>query len=138
MPEGEYGVIKDFLRATEAPAIFKKDGVYHMLSSGSTGWKPNPARYYTSESLFEGWEYHGNPCVGTNPQNGLSQDKTFGGQSNFVLTIEGKKDAYIAMFDINKPSHPYESGYIWLPILFNDGKAVVEWRDEWDLSIFDE
>ena len=28
----------------EAPAIFKKDGTYWMITSGCTGWAPNAAR----------------------------------------------------------------------------------------------
>ncbi len=79
MPEGEYLVCMGILDKTEAPAIVKRDGVYHLLASGSTGWAPNPARYYTSISITGPWEYHGNPCSGTNPRNGLGPDKTFGG-----------------------------------------------------------
>lgn len=136
MPEGEYNVCENILRATEAPAVFKKDGIYHMLSSGSSGWKPCGARYYTSNSLFSGWEYHGNPCEGVNPNNEIVAELTFGGQSNYVLKVEGEENAFIAMFDINKPDHPYESGYIWLPILFENMQPVIEWKDEWDVSIF--
>lgn len=29
----------------EAPAIFKKDGTYWMITSGCTGWEPNKARF---------------------------------------------------------------------------------------------
>ena len=42
------------------------------MSSGSTGWDPNPARYFTSNSLTGPWFYHGNPCEGVNPANGLT------------------------------------------------------------------
>ena len=32
----------------EAPAIFKKDGTYWMITSGCTGWAPNAARLFTA------------------------------------------------------------------------------------------
>ena len=30
--------------SNEAPAIFFSKGKYYMFTSGTTGWKPNPAR----------------------------------------------------------------------------------------------
>ena len=136
MPEGDYVVCPGILKNTEAPAIVKRNGVYHLLASGSTGWEPNAARYYTSTSLAGPWEYHGNPCSGTNPHNGLGPDKTFGGQSTFILKVHGYEDAYIAMFDINKPEHPYESLHIWLPVDIRDNKFSIPWLDAWDMNKF--
>jgi beta-xylosidase len=37
---------------TEAPAIFKRNGIYYMVGSGTTGWAPNPARWFTAKSIF--------------------------------------------------------------------------------------
>jgi beta-xylosidase len=34
-------------KANEAPAIFKKDGKYYMISSGTTGWKPSSINMIT-------------------------------------------------------------------------------------------
>ena len=48
----------------EAPAIFKKDGTYWMITSGCTGWAPNEARMFSSSSIFGPWSQHPNPCVG--------------------------------------------------------------------------
>jgi hypothetical protein len=38
----------------EAPAIFKRDGVYFLLTSGATGWQPNQAKYATATSIHSG------------------------------------------------------------------------------------
>lgn len=35
----------------EAPALFKKDGVYFLIPSGATGWNPNQAKYATAPVL---------------------------------------------------------------------------------------
>lgn len=137
LPEGDYQVCEGVTERTEAPAVFKHGGEYHMLASGSSGWAPNAARGFSSTSILGPWMAHGNPVSGTNPHNGLGADKTFGGQSNFILKVEGRDDAYIAMFDINKPDHPYENGYIWLPIMLNGKGMVIPWRDSWALDVFD-
>ena len=136
LPEGKYNVCEGITIHTEAPAVFKKDGLYYMLASGSTGWNPNPARYFTSANLSGPWIYQGNPCDGINPYNGLGKEKTYGGQSTFVIKAEGIEEGYIAFFDINKPEHPYDNLYIWLPIDFTNDKMSITWSDSWNLDHF--
>ena len=137
LPDGDYQVLENITYATEAPAVFKRQGRYHMLSSGSSGWAPNTARYFSSSSLFGPWEFHGNPLQGVNPYNGLGPEKTFGGQSSYVIEVDGKEDGFIAYFDIHKPDHPYEGLYIWLPIDFEDDLiSSIIWNDAWNLDYF--
>jgi hypothetical protein len=115
----------------EAPAIFKKDGRYFMITSGCTGWAPNAARLFTADSIWGPWTQHSNPCVGDDA------DLTFHSQSTYILPVQGKKDAFIFMADRWTPKHPIDGRYIWLPILFENGWPVLKWFDKWDLSIFD-
>ena len=136
-PEGNYRVMEEVTSHTEAPAIVHTLGKYYMLGSGSTGWAPNTARSFSSKTLTEGYEDYGNPCVGVNPNNQLGPEKTFGGQISFILPVENRQDCYIAMFDIWNPDLAADGLYVWLPLTFREGKPVVEWHDEWDLSVFD-
>jgi beta-xylosidase len=113
----------------EAPAIFRKDGTYWMITSGCTGWDPNEARMFSAPSIWGPWKQHPNPCTGKNA------DITFGGQSTFVLQIPEKKGRFIFMADIWKPKNPIDARYIWLPVGFDDsGIPVIEWKEEWDLN----
>ncbi|MFC1782484.1 glycoside hydrolase family 2 TIM barrel-domain containing protein [Planctomycetota bacterium] len=121
----------------EAPAIFKRKGKYYMITSGCTGWSPNPARSAVADSIWGPWKSLGNPCVGVNPQNSLGPEKTFGGQSTFVLPVPGKSDAFIAMFDVWRPNNAIDGRYLWLPLVFKDDEFKVSWHNEWDLSIFE-
>jgi len=114
----------------EAPAIFKKDGVYWMITSGCTGWDPNEARMFSATNIWGPWKKYPNPCVGNDAK------LTFHSQSTFIQKVEGKKDAYIFMADRWTPKHPIDARYIWLPILFENGKPVLKWYDQWNLSIF--
>ena len=134
--EGKYKACEGIELHTEAPAIIKKDGLYHMLSSGSSGWKPNIARYYTTKNLMSKWTYHGNPTNGFNKINGLGPEKTFGGQSSFMIPVQGVKNTFIAMFDVWKPESPIDGRYIWLPIDFNNGKMSITWHDVWNFDVF--
>lgn len=119
-----------FRRQREAPALFKYRQKYYLITSGCTGWASNQASLHTADSLFGPWELVGNPMEG--PQ----ADLTFGGQSTFVLPLQGKKDSFIFMADKWNPKDLRDSRYIWLPVRF-DGKDVkISWMDEWNLSWF--
>ena len=106
----------------EAPAIFKHDSTYWMITSGCTGWSPNEARMFSAPSIWGPWTQHPNPC------RGPKAEITFGGQSTYILSLNSQP---IFMADIWQPKHPIDARYIWLPIEFEDGKPVVRWRDEW-------
>jgi hypothetical protein len=121
----------------EAPALCKRQGRYWLLTSGCTGWAPNAARSAVAPSIWGPWTELANPCAGVNPINRLGPDKTFGGQSTFILPVAGKKDAFIALFDIWKPDNAIDGRYAWLPMQFTGEGFTVTWRDTWDLSVFD-
>jgi hypothetical protein len=121
----------------EAPAVFKRDGKYYLLASGCTGWEPNAARSAVADSIWGPWKMMDNPCVGVNPNNVLGPEKTFGGQSTFVLPVQGKRDAFIAMFDMWRPRNAIDGRYLWLPIEFTDEHFQIKWVDQWDLSVFE-
>jgi len=114
----------------EAPAIFKKDGTYYMITSGCTGWNPNPARLLTSKNIMGPWTLH------KNPWQGEKADISFDSQSTFIFKIEGKKDAYILMADRWRPRKPSDGRYIWVPIIFENNLPVLKWYDNWNLEIF--
>lgn len=115
----------------EAPAPFKHNGRYYLITSGCTGWTPNEADCAVAEDLFGPWESKGNPCSGPDAKT------TFNAQSTFVLPVAGKPGAFIFMADQWKPRNLSDSRYVWLPIEWTAaGTPRIEWRDEWDVSIF--
>ncbi|ASB50117.1 glycoside hydrolase family 43 protein [Alkalitalea saponilacus] len=115
----------------EAPAVFKHNDLYYMIASGCTGWEPNAARSFVAENVFGPWTALGNPCVGS------GAEITFQSQSTFVLPVQGKEGAFIYMGDRWRPHNPIDGRYVWLPIVFKNDRPIIEWYDEWDLSIFD-
>lgn len=127
-PSGQF--TRNFInQSREAPAVFKHNGTYFILSSGCTGWDPNQAEYATSGSMMGEWTVIGNPC------SGKDADITFYGQSTHVLPVEGKKDAYIAMFDQWNKTDLINSRYIWLPITFKGNNIIeIAWQAEWDIN----
>jgi Glycosyl hydrolases family 43 len=121
----------------EAPAIVKHGGCYYMLASGCTGWSPNAARVLVADSIWGPWSRAVNPCRGFNPMTRMGAHKTFGGQSTYILPVQDRPGAHIAMFDVWRPDDLVTSGYVWLPIRFQGDALRIDWRDSWDLGAFD-
>ena len=112
----------------EAPAIFKKEGTYWMITSGCTGWDPNKARLLTADSMLGEWKQLPNPCVGEDA------DKTFGGQSTYILPLP-EKGQFFFMADMWRPKSLADSRYIWLPVQFDDkGVPFLKWMDRWNFD----
>lgn len=137
-PAGRYEPVEGIERHTEAPALVKRPEGYYLIGSGSTGFKSNAARAFFATNITGPYKALGNPARGVNPHNGLGPKKTFGGQISFVIPVEGKSNAYIAMFDLWKPKAPIDALSAWLPLQFDSGKPIIQWHTEWDLSLFKE
>jgi len=116
--------------SNEAPAIFYSKGKYFMFTSGTTGWKPNPARLAVSKKIFGDWKSIGNPCKGTEDENKIS----FGSQSTQILPVYGKKNVFIYMGDRWTPDNLADSRHIWLPVEWEKGNPVIRWYPNWNLN----
>jgi hypothetical protein len=114
----------------EAPAMFKTNGKYYLITSGCTGWDPNAARSAVASSIWGPWNELGNPCVGADSA------LTFHSQSTHVLPVAGLKDAFIFMADRWTPRNAIDGRYIWLPVQFVGDTIRLSWKEEWDLSVF--
>ncbi|MGY5765327.1 glycoside hydrolase family 43 protein [Brachybacterium sp. DNPG3] len=121
----------DFIRPyigahREAPALFKRGGTYVLITSGATGWDPNPASYATATEILGEWTDHGNPCMGD------EAGTTFRSQSTHVLPIDAERGLFVYMGDRWTPSDLKAAPYVWLPILFGEGDSMsIEWRETW-------
>jgi hypothetical protein len=109
----------------EAPALFKRDGVYFMLTSGATGWDPNQQQYATSTSLDSGWSEMRN----------VGDATTFGSQTAWVLPIQGTETtSYLYLGDRwggSWDATVNESRYVWLPLTFPDDRSMsMDWAGE--------
>ena len=106
-------------RQREAPAIFKSDHAYYLITSSCTGWSPNAATYATAEKPLGPWKEYGNPCEGP------GADTTFGAQSTYVLPVIGKRNGFIFMADKWDKSDLEKSQYLWLPLSINNGVPQI-------------
>jgi hypothetical protein len=96
----------------EAPALFKRNGVYFMLTSGATGWAPNQQQYSSSTSITGGWSGWTN----------VGDSTAYGSQTAAVLPIQGSQTtSYLYLGDRWGPGFGgryADSQYVWLPLTF--------------------
>ncbi|MCD7973449.1 MAG: family 43 glycosylhydrolase [Candidatus Azobacteroides sp.] len=146
VPQEPVGLAKngvDFVRLypgaqREAPALFKYDGRYYMITSGATGWEPNAARYWVAEDIFGEWKDMGDPCI---RENGIpyAASLTFGTQSTNVIPYDAAAGKFIYMGDRWNSMDLSDSRYVWLPVYFTPtGEMELRSTEIWDLSFFDE
>jgi hypothetical protein len=115
-------------QAREAPAPFKHKGRYYLVTSGCTGWDPNPAEVAVADHPLGPWKTLGNPCDGPEAKT------TYRSQSTFVLPAPGKPGRFIYMGDRWERSDLANSRYIWLPMTVDGENVKIHYRDRWDLK----
>lgn len=105
----------------EAPVIFKRHGIYYMLTSACTGWAPNQGQYATCDSLTGHWSKLRN----------FGDETTYASQPAFVVTLSDEKDQFLYIGDRwNGENYP-ESTYVFLPLKFDqDGNLFMGYGEE--------
>lgn len=124
----------------EAPALFKKDGEYFMLSSYCSGWEPNQGKYSRSKRIDDDWD----------DLELFGDSTTFNSQPAFVLPVE--KDGVTRYFyfgdrwcykslelgvsnDDDTIDYFARSTYVVLEIAFDEnGAPFIEWKDDAELG----
>jgi hypothetical protein len=146
--------IPPFVR--EAPAYFRRGNTHYLITSGTTGYLPNPSEIANAPSYHGPWTVLGDAHP-TDPSR-----TSFRSQITSVFKHPSKTDLYIAMGDRWRPDlMPEESNgearyerqfrgaslpddvpdtvdidtsmadYVWLPIRFDGEHPIIDWIDEW-------
>jgi hypothetical protein len=113
----------------EAPALFKRGGVYFMLTSGATGWSANQQQYATATSLSGPWTSWTN----------VGDSTAYNSQTAYVLTVTGTAGtAYLYMGDRWGNSFGgtvNDSRYVWLPLTFPTSTSMsLSWYPEFTVD----
>ncbi|MGC9451819.1 MAG: NPCBM/NEW2 domain-containing protein, partial [Oceanipulchritudo sp.] len=108
----------------EAPAIATYDGLYFLITSGKSGWAPNPTRYAVAPALEGPWEDKGLLFADDSTRTSHRSQPTF------LLEHEGR---LIYLGDRWNQRDLGDSRYVWLPVEVSEGKLSCRWHDSWKL-----
>lgn len=93
----------------EAPTVFKRNGIYFMLTSACTGWTPNQSSYAWAKSMAGPWSERKN----------FGDETTYYSQPTCVLQPDSNEDAWWYLGDRWGGTEGYfNSEYVMLPIRF--------------------
>ncbi|WP_165215005.1 family 43 glycosylhydrolase [Schaalia sp. ZJ1691] len=148
----------------EGVAYFERSGVHYLITSGTTGYYPNPSLIATADSYHGPWRF-----IGDVHPSDVSRT-SFHSQVSCVFKHPEKEDLYIAMADRWLPHYTESSAdairmheerfrpmgghqdgnwkelttidtararYVWLPLTFDGDNITIEWHDEWKIEDFD-
>ena len=88
----------------EAPAYFSRRGKHYLLTSGTSGYFPNPSQLASAPTYHGPWTVLGDPHVND------PSETSFNSQISSVFKHPGKKDLYIAVADRWLPELPQLAG----------------------------
>lgn len=110
----------------EAPAMFKHDGRYYLITSACTGWDPNQAQYATATSIGGPWSTRTN----------IGNSTTYDTQSTFVIPIQGTQaTTYIYVGDRWQDPDLVSSKYIFLPLKVSGTSLSLDYYEAWQLNL---
>ncbi|WP_221774048.1 family 43 glycosylhydrolase [Novosphingobium flavum] len=88
----------------EGPAYFERGGKHYLITSGTTGYHPNPSEVAMANALHGPWTVLGDLHPGDRSRT------SFNSQVSAVFKHPGKKDLYIALADRWIPDLPRIEG----------------------------
>jgi hypothetical protein len=112
----------------EGGALVHYKGLYYMIGSHLTGWRPNPNLYATARSLSGPWSSYNNIAP--------PETNTYGCQSTMMLKVAGTDTTtVIFMGDIWKPRAQWDSRYLWMPLEIGDGRLHLTAPRPWSIDV---
>ncbi|KAG7090788.1 hypothetical protein E1B28_009872 [Marasmius oreades] len=108
----------------ESPGIIKRNGVYYLFASHTTGWDPNPNKYFRATSLSGTWSSQADIAP--------SATRTYFSQNAFDLPL-GSDGIY--MGDRWRPSLLGSSRYVWYPLSWSSGNPQIVHADVWNVNL---
>ncbi len=150
----------------EAPAYFRRGRRHYLITSGTTGYMPNPSEVACAMSYHGPWQVLGDPHP-ADPEHA-----SYRSQISSVFKHPHKKDLYIALGDrwltdlpatlpniggaysaafeqeppdwsklqdIEKLTAQNTSlaDYVWLPLRFDEDMVYIDWHDEWRIEDYE-
>lgn len=98
----------------EAPAHFDRLGIHYLVTSGTTGYFPNPSEFASAPDHHGPWTVLGNAHPGDDSRT------SYGSQITSVFKHPGKRDLYIALADRWLPQLPAD-----MPSVFDTMAAMA-------------
>ena len=134
LSDKQYSAINCTSGGSESPAVFKANGTYYWIGSNKTGWRANNDFYSTAPAMTGPWTCQGYIAPVTDPNNTISDQRTWMSQSTWVQPIVGSKgtvflywgDHWYGNQDTTAPGERNDqAGYVFQPIIFSTSTKML-------------
>lgn len=112
----------------EGGAIVHYNGLYYLIGSQLTGWRVNPNKYATAESLSGPWSEFKDIAP--------PEKNTYNSQSTNLVKIVGTtQTTVIYLGDRWKPKAQWDSRYVWMPLEINGTSFQLPEPKPWHIDV---
>nr|GAT43613.1 galactan 1,3-beta-galactosidase [Mycena chlorophos] len=109
----------------EAPGMIKRNGVYWLFASHTSGWSPNPNKYFSASSISSTFSAQADLTA--------EATNTFYSQNAYDWPLASGNAIYMGdRWNANVLSI---SSYIWLPLSWATGVPQLTWADVWSVDL---
>ncbi|HYQ05343.1 MAG TPA: hypothetical protein VER96_42010 [Polyangiaceae bacterium] len=129
----------------EAPTMFKAGSTFYWIGSYKTGWRANNNFYSTAPAVTGPWTYQGYIAPVTDPDNNISDQRTWLSQTTWVTPVTGcKGTTYVYWGDhwdgttstAAPGKHNNLATFVFQPLVFNGTKiSMPMYRANWKLDV---
>jgi len=112
----------------EGGALVHVNGLYYVVGSNMTGWRPNPNVYATAPAITGPWTKFRNLAA--------PEVNNYNSQSTMLLKVVGSKaTTVIFMGDIWHPRKLWDSRYLWMPLDVGNHSLHLPAPQTWILNV---
>jgi hypothetical protein len=112
----------------EGGALMHYGGLYYVVGSHMTGWRPNPNVYATASTLAGPWTEFSNLAP--------AEANNYDSQSAMLLKVTGSKaTSVIFMGDLWRPHDLWDSRYFWMPLDMGSASMHLPPPQPWSLNV---
>jgi hypothetical protein len=129
----------------EAPTLFKAGSTYYWIGSYKTGWRANNNFYSTAPAITGPWTYQGYIAPVTDPDNNISDQRTWLSQTTWVIPVTGcTGTTYVYWGDhwdgttstAAPGKHNNLATFVFQPLVFNGTKiSMPTYLASWKLDV---
>lgn len=129
----------------EAPTMFKAGSTFYWIGSYKTGWRANNNFYSTAPAVTGPWTFQGYVAPVTDPDNNISDQRTWLSQTTWVMPVTGcKGTTYVYWGDhwdgttstAAPGKHNNLATFVFQPLVFNGTKiSMPTYHAKWKLDV---
>ena len=121
-------VVTFIKRPLEGGSLVRYEGLYYVLGSHLSGWKPNSDVYAVARSLSGPWSEINDIAP--------PDSNTYGSQSTMLLKVTGSRTtSVIYMGDRWKPKALWDSRYVWMSLQIGGRRLTLPKPVPWAIDV---